>query len=52
MNEELLFGLTMPCIFFIVPYILPFIDVVFFGYGHNFIYAMWDVITDMLVTAF
>ena len=35
-----------------IPCILPFVDVMLFGYGHNFIYAVWDVVADMLVAAF
>ena len=31
---------------------MSFIDVMFYGYGHDFIYAVWDVIADMLLTAF
>ena len=42
----------MPCMFLIVPSILPFIGVMFFGYGHDFVYAIWNVIADMLVTVF
>ena len=31
---------------------MPFIGVMFFGYRDDFIYAIWNVIADMLVTVF
>ena len=31
---------------------MPFSGLMFFCYGHDFVYAIWNVIADVLVTVF